>query len=312
MRKIWIVGALLMLGGIAAFAVAAQKGEAAKELSTIAEKLGQAGSYAFKAETEVSGMQFGGRPGGPGGGDQERPTPPPIVGKYKKGEPVYFERDGLEAYRGPNGLVFKDADGSWKGYDPRQAFGGRRGGRPGEGGGEQPPGREGRGNREGGDRGGAGGGERRGGDAARRGSMMSLMEVSRTRIPHDILEGLGDKAQDILRATEGDKAVYTVTLTPEAAREVGGFGGPGGMQGRGNRTPPESTGKILVTVSAAGAIEKIVVETETKMTFGDRTNEMKRTTTYLLSDIGSTQVEVPEAARKELGAERGSSRDSGM
>jgi hypothetical protein len=133
--------------------------------------------------------------------------------------------------------------------------------------------------------------------------MMALMSISRITAPHENLGGIDDKVQDVRKSMDGGQVVYSATLTESGARAFGGFGMPrgrrsGGMGG--GDDAPETKGTIRVTVGKDGTIETIVVHTETKMSFGERTMDMKRTTTYTVSDVGATKVDVPDEARKML------------
>jgi hypothetical protein len=275
----------------------------ATELTALCDKLAQAGSYTFKVETDSEGSPFGGggrggRGGGPGGGSGG-----PITGKFQKQMPVLLQRGDMEAYRQEGRLVYKGSGGEWSLYR-RRGFRGP-GGEPRGGRGEGQGRGQGGEPRGGGDRGvrGEGGGPRRD-----RASMMALMSISRIEAPHRALQGIAGKVKDVSRSVEGDKIVYSATLTESGTQAFGGgFGGPGGMRGgpggrgggpQGNA--PETKGTIHITATKGGSIEAIVVETETHMSFGERSMDIERKTSYTLSDVGSTKVSVPDSAMLKL------------
>ncbi len=98
---------------------------------------------------------------------------------------------------------------------------------------------------------------------------------------------------------DGDK--ITGDLTADGAKAQMSFGGRG-RRGGGGGTPPEITNpKGTVTFWLTdGKLTKYQFHVTGSMDFGGTPMDMDRTTTVVISNIGTTKVEVPDDAKKKL------------
>jgi len=112
----------------------------------------------------------------------------------------------------------------------------------------------------------------------------------------DLLKGLKDLKAD-------DDGLYTAELTDQAAKDNAGFFGRQPRQGApGGFTPPEpkdAKGTVKFWVKA-GLLIKFELHTSAKITFQDEDHDINRTATTEISDVGSTKIEVPDAAKSKL------------
>lgn len=94
------------------------------------------------------------------------------------------------------------------------------------------------------------------------------------------------------------------TLSAEDVAPLLSFGGRGG-RGQGGQTPPapkNASGTVKFWVKD-GALVKYVVTVKGTVTIpGGDERDVERTTTTELKNVGSTKVDVPEEAKKKLGA----------
>lgn len=278
-------------------------------LADACKALAEAKSYAFHLKTESTGGGFGGGRGGraDGGGGGGGPRPPvEMDGRYQEGQPMQLQQGELTAFLNGDILVFKNPEGVFEKFD-RDAMRGRGG----RGGGPlvEPEGKPAEGTPPAGQAGGtppaappaAGSGEpsAEGGRPPRGGpggGMMGLMNLTRALPPHRLVKDMDGKVKDVVKSERDGKVVYQGALTDEAARQLAGAGGRGGRGGDGpERT---SSGTFEVVVGAGGAVESILLSTKTSMDFGDRVVEQERKSTYQVSDVGKTSVEVPADAAK--------------
>ena len=131
--------------------------------------------------------------------------------------------------------------------------------------------------------GGGGGGGGRG-----RGGMLL-----RTRPPADDLIKLVDKTKEL---KEVDGAIAG-DLTDEGAKEAAARGGrPGGQAPE----PKNAKGSIKVWLKDA-KLAKVQVKISATMSIQGEERDVTRTTTYEVKNVGSTEVVVPEEAKKKLG-----------
>jgi hypothetical protein len=134
---------------------------------------------------------------------------------------------------------------------------------------------------------GGGGGQRRG-----RGGPPQF------RLPAETASDLISKAND-LAAADG---VITGNLSEDAIKQLlaGGRGRRGGGAGG---TPPEiSNAKGTVKVwTKDGAISKFEYHVTGTVSRNGNDTDVDRTTTVEITDVGSTKIDVPEAAAKKLG-----------
>lgn len=106
-------------------------------------------------------------------------------------------------------------------------------------------------------------------------------------------EGLVDKVSDLKDEGEG---VFSGALSEEGVKELLSRGGrPGGQAPA--VADPKGSAKFWLK---EGALVKYEVNTQGKVTFGQREIAVNRTTTVEFKDVGSTKVEIPEDAKKKL------------
>ncbi len=126
--------------------------------------------------------------------------------------------------------------------------------------------------------------------------------LSTFKAPAAEAQELASKAKDLKK--EGD--VYSGTLPEDAAKSLMtfGFGRRGGGQGP---TISNAKGSVKFWLKD-GALTKYEYNVQGTMSFNGNDNEVNRTTTTEIKDVGSTKVEVPaEAAKKfEEPAKKGS------
>ena len=104
---------------------------------------------------------------------------------------------------------------------------------------------------------------------------------------------------------KADADKITGDLTADGAKSMLSFGGRGrrgGGGGPGGGTPPEVTNpKGTVTFWVAdGKLTKYQFHVTGSMSFNGNDMDMDRTTTVVISNVGSTKVEVPDDAKKKL------------
>lgn len=107
---------------------------------------------------------------------------------------------------------------------------------------------------------------------------------------------LADAAADL---KAGDNGSITGNLTDDGVKAQLSFGGRGR---RGGGTPPEITNpKGTVTFWLTdGKLTKYQFHVTGSMTFNDNPIDIDRTTTVVISDIGTTKIEVPDDAKKKI------------
>jgi hypothetical protein len=135
----------------------------------------------------------------------------------------------------------------------------------------------------------AGGGGRGGG---MRGALLL-----RTALPAAEAAKLATKTAE-LKASDG---AIAGDLTPEAAKEMLSFGrGRPGGQGQGPEVK-NAKGSVKYWLKD-GALVKMQVQVSGTIAGRNGDRDMARTTTHEFKDVGTTKVEVPEEAKKKLGA----------
>ncbi len=315
---------LTVLAGLI-LVVAAQDEDPTQDYAKLYQALITAESYSFEVVVETTGgpMRRGGR-GGQGGA----PEPTKTVGKYQKEKPYLVKSGETEAYRLDDMMVYREAEGEWKLYDPEELMnsfrnrrdrdGGRgesRGGRPSEqdmierfdadGDGalsdeERATAREtlqkeraesGEGDRAQRDQ--------RDQGRSRFGGMRALMELSRSTLPHETVQKLIGQVTDITNKSEVEDNVYFKgTLTAEGAKTLGSRISPFGRRGGFGGEAPEFdySGDVELIITAEGAIEKIVITTKMSGEMMGRTFDSTRKTTIMVGDLGKAEMEVPEEA----------------
>jgi len=187
------------------------------------------------------------------------------VVKVAKGSPWLIKSGDTEAVREGDSLATKQSDGTWKRYEAPAA----------------PEGKKGKKKKKGEEQAGNG--------------MGSLLAI---KAPQDFLKGFGAKLKEVKREDGEGGRTYTGELTAEAAREFGSTGMPK-PGGKGPEVTYSGSAKVSVNVKT-GEIAKVEIATEAKASFGGKDYDIKRTSTYDISEIGTTKVEIAEEAKKAL------------
>jgi len=267
----------------AAFATASSFATPVDDLTAAAKKLSDSPNYSWTATTQMAGG--GGARGGPGFGGG------PVSGQTEKGGFTVITREfngnSMQTVRKGEEVVMQNPQGTWMTMEEMRAqFAGGRGGRGGGGGGGTPPGGGGTppggggGNRGGGGRGGPG---FFGGGAA---------------LP-------GDEAVALVGAVKEFTAVDDLVsgvLTGEAIAQRLSFG-RGGRGGGGNPPPaPTNASGTVKFWLKDGALVKYEVHVKGTVEGRNGPQEIDRTTTTEITNVGSTKVDVPEAAKKKFSA----------
>lgn len=107
--------------------------------------------------------------------------------------------------------------------------------------------------------------------------------------PADEAQALVDKLSAL--KNDGDGA-YSGDLTEEGAKSLLSRGGGGRSP---EITGPKGSAKFWIK---DGVLAKYEVNVQGKMTMGEREIDLNRTTTVEFKDVGSTQVEIPDDAKK--------------
>jgi hypothetical protein len=128
-------------------------------------------------------------------------------------------------------------------------------------------------------------------------AMMITRQVQNLKTPAVEATNLLGLAGDL--KVDGDK--ITGDLTADGAKAQLSFGGRG-RRGGGGGTPPEITNpKGTVTFWLTdGKLTKYQFHVSGSMDFGGNPMDMDRTTTVVISNVGTTKVEVPDDAKKKL------------
>jgi hypothetical protein len=121
------------------------------------------------------------------------------------------------------------------------------------------------------------------------------------RLPAETVSDLISKANNLALAD----GVITGQLSEDAVKSLMTFGGRGrrGGGGGGGGNPPEvSNAKGTLKVwTKDGVLSKFEYHVTGTVSRGGNDMDVDRTTTVEISDVGSTKIEVPEAAAKKLG-----------
>ena len=136
-----------------------------------------------------------------------------------------------------------------------------------------------------------------GGGGGGRGAGMRGAQLLRTVLPAADAAKLATQTSD-LKASDG---AIAGDLTPEAAKDLLSWnrGRPGG-QGQGPEVK-NAKGSVKYWLKD-GALVKMQVQVSGTIAGRNGDRDMARTTTHEFKDVGTTKVEVPEEAKKKLGA----------
>lgn len=118
----------------------------------------------------------------------------------------------------------------------------------------------------------------------------------RSRPIADEAARMAEKTRSLTVAADG---AIGGDLTEEGAKELMALG-RGGRQG-GGFEPKNAKGSVKYWVKD-GQLAKVQVKVSGTINFNGEDRDMARTTVYEIKDVGATQVEVPEEARKKLGS----------
>lgn len=235
-----------------------------EDAAAAAKKLAGATNYGWTRTTEIANSQF---------------PSMPVEGKAEKGgftvTTASFNGNSFQTVRKGERFAMQNREGEWMtGEEMRQQFangGGAGGGQGGQGG---------RGGRGGFGFGFGGGGQVNPAEEA----AMLASKIKDAKVVDDAIVG---------------------TLSAEDVAPLLSFGGRGGRGGQGGQTPPapkNASGSVKFWVKD-GALVKYVVTVKGTVTIpGGDEREVERTTTTELKNVGSTKVDVPEEAKKKLGA----------
>lgn len=106
----------------------------------------------------------------------------------------------------------------------------------------------------------------------------------------DVID-LAGKTKELKK--DGD--VYSADLTDEGAKQLLSFGRRGGNAAE----PKNAKGSVKIWIKD-GALSKYVVNVQGTVNFNGEDRDIDRTTTTEIKNVGSTKLEVPEAAKKKL------------
>lgn len=104
---------------------------------------------------------------------------------------------------------------------------------------------------------------------------------------------LAAKAKELKK--EGD--VYSSDLTEAGAKELMTFGGRRG----GNAPEPKNAKGSVKFWTKDGVLSKYELKVQGTVNFNGEDRDIDRTTTTEVKDVGTTKIEVPEAAKKKMG-----------
>ncbi len=108
-----------------------------------------------------------------------------------------------------------------------------------------------------------------------------------------------DEAADILgkvKDIKKDGSVYSGDLTDEGAKDLVSFGG---RRGPNAPEPKNAKGSVKFWLKD-GTLSKYELKVQGTINFNGEDRDMDRTTTTDIKDVGTTKLEVPEAAQKKL------------
>lgn len=246
------------------------KNPAVQTVQAACAKLAEAKSYTVQQTTKEEGAAT------------TLPTDQPSTGETKpadnkvtvvftahvqKGKPTHFVQDKMEAWRDGDVLFHRTSDGKWE--------------RIGEAGDHGQDGKD----------------PKADNDAAR--NMRNRMMLAQAQVAHEMLAGFGDKVATASTSKDGAKTVVTGTFTPEGAAILGQRftrGGQPGRTGQGGEEGAksvETSGTYRCVISADGNLESLDFDVAAKGTAKDAAVDRKRHVEIRVTEIGSTNMEVP-------------------
>ncbi len=100
---------------------------------------------------------------------------------------------------------------------------------------------------------------------------------------------------DKIKEVKKDGDTYSGDLTDAGAKELLSFG-----RRRANAPEPKDAKGSIKLWTKAGALSKYELKLQGTMNFNGEDRHVDRTTTVEIKDVGTTKIEVPEAAKKKL------------
>jgi hypothetical protein len=125
-------------------------------------------------------------------------------------------------------------------------------------------------------------------------SQFLLRRLRNFKAPAVEAADLAGKAKDLKK----DGEAYAGDLTEAGAKELLAFGGRRG----GNAPEPKNAKGSVKFWVKDGLLAKYELKLQGTVTFNGEDRDMDRTTTVEIKDVGTTKLEVPEAAKKKLSA----------
>jgi hypothetical protein len=121
--------------------------------------------------------------------------------------------------------------------------------------------------------------------------------ISAVKLPHEELEGFEKNFEKVEKSAEKDNncTLWTGTLTPAAARTLVSTGGK-----KEAKTTSTYSGTAKVWVNDQGVIVKYEILSHMKGEDKKGPVELDITKTVVITEVGTTKVEVPEEAKKLL------------
>lgn len=140
-----------------------------------------------------------------------------------------------------------------------------------------------------------------------RGTPMGRMaaDLQRIPLPHRLVADLGSKLEDVAREEVDGIVQFTATYKPDAVRKLMGSGttnqdaaGTGGAAKTAEEPAPgaRAYSGTFVAKFSADVLTEISIELSSKSADGERRVRRK----YLLSEIGTAKLSIPEPAMKAL------------
>jgi hypothetical protein len=121
-----------------------------------------------------------------------------------------------------------------------------------------------------------------------------LRRLQNFKAPATEAGDLAGKTKEIKK----DGETYTSDLTEAGAKELLSFGGRRG----GNAPEPKNAKGSVKFWVKDGLLAKYELKLQGTVNFNGEDRDMDRTTTVEIKDVGTTKVDVPDAAQKKLSA----------
>ena len=118
----------------------------------------------------------------------------------------------------------------------------------------------------------------------------AVVKVRTVRLPHEELATLAKSVRSVKKAKEGGQTVYSAALDKEAAQALA----------RSEHKGVAQSGSARFWLNKDGQLAKYTVSIRVQGRIGGADIDGTMTRTVVLSGVGSTKVEIPEAARKVL------------